>query len=51
MPERRTPAEIADQLNLTADILSTISNEIRILAQDLRPPPDLPEASRSGHYS
>lgn len=51
MSEAETPAEIADLLDRTATSMVDIAAQLRIIAIRLRPPPDLPEPSRSGHYS
>lgn len=48
MTDRKTPEQIADELDFFAEAIST---RLREWAQELRKPPELPEPSRSSHFS
>lgn len=51
MSSRQTPQQIADDLRKEADHLEVAARIIRMLADELSPPPPLPEFSRASHYS
>lgn len=54
MPERKTKEEVLKEMEDFAEMVSllAIPTRLRIFIEELKdPPPDLPEVSRSSHYS